>query len=1758
MLSITRSRKCPGTDQSPVGRSPVVIGCILQQLRMLFIVTFCVCSVLMATKPSFSQSTTSSFAVKLTATVQNNPPTITLNWPSNPYALGVTLYKRQLSGNTNFNSGWSLVSSNSTFVTSYVDTQVTSGVLYEYKAVSSCVGYYDPVIGMITTGINVPLNESRGKVILIVDSTNAQNLATELARLIQDLAGDGWTVIRHDVQPTDSPVAIRTVIQSDFSADPTHVKSVFLFGAVPIPYAGPVAPDGHNDSYAPWPADIYYGVMNGQWVPGTPANNWPPYFANTFTPGEADLEVGRVDLSHMPAFGPKTEVDLLRQYLDKDHRFRIGLVNAQKRGLITDHFNYVPFLGGEDFSASAYDTFAALLGPANINDTAWLGAGISDANYDQTFPTLASYSYLWSGIFSGGMSNGVYYTGMTIEWAARDPKTVFTMSFGSSFGYWSGVDNFLRAPLGAATMGLSNSWSGRPRQFFHRTGMGLTLGDSMRTSQNTAREVWTALMGDPTLRVFTVAPPPAIAAQFNGQMVTVNWTASPDAAVQGYAIYRSSSPAGPFTRLNSQLVSGTSYSDPAPAVGTNWYMVRAIKLETTFSGTFSNASQGTFQAVTVSGTGPSVSLIGPSNNCVIGTPNGAPASVTLTAAASSSVAKIEFFVNGSKVGEDTTIGPITAPSMTDTSGPSIQGYSLAWTAPGPGNYSVRAVATDLSGNSTSTDPATLELRPLLPPQITATLTSAATLNAGDKFTLDVSTASPTPSDQVAKVQLLVGGSVVAERKTTELEYDFISSINFENNVQHWPYRLAFVGTQPGVYQLIARSITNFGMTADAAPIQVTVIGSSGGPSVSITSPSNGTQVLVGSSTPVQVNATTSAPNDFVAKVDLNVNGAKSDTSTTAPFTTTFRPTSAGVYALTAVATNSTGQTATSTAISVTVVNPPPPGIPTGVTATPGNAQVTVAWSPVSGAASYNLYRALTPGGEGSTPYKSGITVASYIDTPLTNGTTYYYKVTAANSAGESGQSAEVSATPRAATGSAIYRINCGGGAIGSFAADNYFTGGIAWSTSHLIDTSGAADPAPMAVYQTVRYDPSQFSYVFPGLTAGAAYRVRLHMVEPVSFSSGTRPMNIDINGTRMLTAYDPANAAGGSFKAVIPEFTIPADANGKIKITFTRINGDVPCVAAIEILTDSPQAPSTPTGVTASAGNAQVSVAWNAVSGATSYNLYRSTSAGGEGLTAYKTGITTTSYLDTGLTNGATYYYKVSAVNAAGESGQSVEVNATPTGGTVPQTPTGVTALGGSTQVTVGWIASAGAASYNVYRGLTPGGEGSTPYKSSITATSYIDTAVTNGTMYYYRVSAVNSVGESGQSVEVSAAPHSTDVSAIYRVNCGGGAVGSFSADSFFVGGIPWSTTQQMDTSRATNPAPASAYQTVRYDPSQFSYVFPGLTVGAAYRVRLHMIEPFSTSFGTRPMNIDINGSRVLAAYDPAIAAGGSFKAVIPEFTIPADSAGKIKITFTRINGDVPCVAAIEILTDSPQAPSTPTGVTATAGNAQVTVAWNAVSGAASYNLYRSTTPGGEGTVPYKAGLTAISMVDTGLANGTTYYYRVSAVNAAGESGQSVEVSTTPRSSGNNVIYRINCGGGAIGAFAADSFFIAGIPWSTTQQMDISGVTDPAPMAAYQTIRYSPGVFSYSFPGLTVGATYRVRLHMIEPFSFFKGTRPMNVDINGTRVLTNYDPATAAGQPFKAVIPEFYVAADSDGKIGITFIRTIGDVPCVAAIEILQ
>src|SRR4030095_14033769 len=122
---------------------------------------------------------------------------------------------------------------------------------------------------------------------------------------------------------------------------------------------------------------------------------------------------------------------------------------------------------------------------------------------------------------------------------------------------------------------------------------------------------------------------------------------------------------------------------------------------------------------------------------------------------------------------------------------------------------------------------------------------------------------------------------------------------------------------------------------------------------------------------------------------------------------------------------------------------------------------------------------------------------------------------------------------------------------------------------------------------------------------------------------------------------------------------------------------------------------------TATPGNGQVSLAWIASSGATSYRVKRAMVSGGPYTTIASP--TTTSYTNTGLTNGRTYYFVVSAVNSSGESANSSQVSATPQA-SLPSVPTGLTATAGNAQVSLMWNASSGATSYRVKRSRGSGG----------------------------------------------------------------------------------------------------------------------------------------------------------------------------------------------------------------------------------------------------------------------------------------------------------------------------------------------------------------------------------------------------------------------------------------------------------------------
>ncbi|MSU57851.1 MAG: fibronectin type III domain-containing protein [Pedosphaera sp.] len=561
------------------------------------------------------------FAVLASATVQESPPQITFTWPLDDGTpgfpvLGYNVYRK---AKTAFSWG-QLVTALGPGATNYTDTNVVLGDTYEYKFVkiaTNLTGY-----GYSWAGIRAPLLEDRGKVILLVDNSFTTNLATELARLQQDLAGDGWTVLRHDVSRTGSVVSVRNLILSDWNhfAD---VRAVFLLGHIPVPYAGNIAPDDKIDHHkGAWPADVYYAEMTSTWsdffinnTTAVSSRNWNTpgdgKFDSSFPPSPVELQIGRVDLANMPgkfaADGTNTfisEQELLRQYLNKDHAYRHKLFSLNRRALIHDG---VDAREGIAVAATGWRAGAAWFGYTNVDldvDESWL-------------QRVSTNSYLWSYVSDAGDYNSIgrvggignFGTATTAELVSSNIQTAFVAFLGSWLGDWDSEDNIMRGVLATPSNGLACVYGGTPHWFLHHLGLGENLGYAARLTQNNSpgtydnqinpsfRLIHIALMGDPTLRLFPPAPPSNFTAAGTSN-VMLNWSPSADAGL-GYHVYRSTSASGYFNRLTASPIATTNFTDLTAARGTNIYMVRALTLETTGSGTYTNVSQGIFAAVKV-------------------------------------------------------------------------------------------------------------------------------------------------------------------------------------------------------------------------------------------------------------------------------------------------------------------------------------------------------------------------------------------------------------------------------------------------------------------------------------------------------------------------------------------------------------------------------------------------------------------------------------------------------------------------------------------------------------------------------------------------------------------------------------------------------------------------------------------------------------------------------------------------------------------------------------------------------------------------------------------------------------------------------------------------------------------------------------------------------------------------------------------------------------------------------------------------------
>jgi hypothetical protein len=473
---------------------------------------------------------------------------------------------------------------------------------YEYQIIKDAtLGYTG--YGYIYSGIEAPLIEDRGTLILVVATNSATGLSNELAQLQTDLTGDGWYVICEDVSSNDTPQSVRSLIINDYYADP-DVNAVFLFGHVPILESGYLNYDGHY--WRAMPADAYYGEMNDDWtVPENPTNG-PSYL-----PSDVALEVGRVDMANMVGQGAKVpwpnEQALLRNYLNKDHNWRYHQIQVERRALMGDRRGDID--SPLAMAASGYRNFTPFVGPSNI-----IQANIEDnAPVPQRWISmLASGNYLWAFGDGGGEPNGITYLGtngeynevLSTDMVGVDARAVFVMLFGSFFGNWNVTDDVMRSVLATPTLGLACFMAGEPHWFVHHMGLGETIGYGARLTMNNStlyqnasnvftRAVYIALMGDPALRQDPISPPSGLTASAGPGGVALNWKPGND-AVLGYNIYRSSAPGGPYSRLNDSLIGTTAYLDPDVAAGSYYYMVRGVRVETNPSGSYYNASEGVF------------------------------------------------------------------------------------------------------------------------------------------------------------------------------------------------------------------------------------------------------------------------------------------------------------------------------------------------------------------------------------------------------------------------------------------------------------------------------------------------------------------------------------------------------------------------------------------------------------------------------------------------------------------------------------------------------------------------------------------------------------------------------------------------------------------------------------------------------------------------------------------------------------------------------------------------------------------------------------------------------------------------------------------------------------------------------------------------------------------------------------------------------------------------------------------------------------
>ena len=460
-------------------------------------------------------------------------------------------------------------------------------------------------------------------------------------------------------------------------------------------------------------------------------------------------------------------------------------------------------------------------------------------------------------------------------------------------------------------------------------------------------------------------------------------------------------------------------------------------------------------------------------------------------------------------------------------------------------------------------------------------------------------------------------------------------------------------------------------------------------------------------------------------------------------------------------------------------------------------------------------------------------------------------------------------------------------------------------------------------------------------------------------------------------------------------------------------------VSATDFDPNAPLPPAAPTVTMTYSDSGKPKLTWNAVSGATSYRVFRSESRG----TGYSLlGTTTaTSYTNTGAAVGKTYYYRVKAVNNVGTSGYSniVSGKAKTAAPAAPSVTIGNSSTG-KPQLT--WKAVSGAVKYEVYRSTRQNSGYS--LLGTTTSTSYVNTGASTGTTYYYRVKAVNRNGMASGYSNIVSGKAKAAAPAAPSVTIGNSSTGKPR--------LTWKAVSGAVSYRIYRSESRGTGYSLLGTTSSTSYTNTGAKAGKTYYYRVKAVN--RDGMASAYSNIVSGKAKAAVPAAPSVTAGNSstgkprltWKAVSgavsyriyrsesrgtgysllgttssTSYTNTGAKAGKTYYYRVKaVNRDGMASGYSNIVSGKATLPAPVLNIGLSVSSGKPMLAWDAVPGATSYRIYRSTSRGTGYSL--LATTTSTSYVNTSAAKGTTYYYRVKACNAAGLSPYSNIVSARP------------------------------------------------------------------------------------------------------------------------------------------------------------